>query len=511
MNYPFGGLMAEDKGGVVSPPKNTTQEQRASKRKISTTALQYLKREVERLKPNELSSSNRLFTYELMMLDPDVSTPYNKTKEMIENAFSTYEVEYNKESEASKQARDFLRYNINKHFDSNTSLRGVASHAYSYAKTRLSVFEEVKTKIEDPDSPWNGFYGIESLAPIDLRTLSTSDPFKISNKGRKLAYARQDPNAFMDNLYTTSVMIPNTIDGMVHINANRLALFTDSADSLNPFGTSVFDTIYSEWRFKTLVKEILLTGVAKDLSGTPIIYVPQWMLEEAEEDPDGWQCKYIKDLDEQAASLHNGDQTFIRLPSDPHQDANSMREFEIKFLGVEGGGKAFDLVAILEQSKKAIYNSFGAQNLLTGESGGGSYNLIEGQNSNHAFTVKRNVTLIEEVWNKTIIPRLFRFNQWNLSPEDMPKLKAGGFEISLDEFSKAVQRVGTSGFLPAVPEVINHILKTMQIPYRVPEDMPTEELKAILSENTSSAGKGNGTSGTGNTQAGRGDGAENTG
>lgn len=178
---------------------------------------------------------------------------------------------------------------------------------------------------------------------------------------------------------------------------------------------------------------------------------------------------------------------------------------------MEGGGKAFDLVAILEQSKKAIYNAFGAQNLLTGESGGGSYNLIEGQNSNHAFTVKRNVTIIEEVWNKVIIPRLFRFNDWNLSYTDIPKLRAGGFETSLDELGKFIQRVGTSGYLPVVPEVINHLLKSSGIPYTVPDNMTTDELRAILSENTSAAGKGDGTSGVGNSQSGKGDGVENTG
>lgn len=486
----------------------TTTAQRASKRKISTTGLQALRREVERLKPNELSSANRLQTYELMLLDPDVSTPFNKTREMVEEAFSSYEIRYNKNSEESTKARDFLKYVIEGCFDQHTTLRSVASHAFNYSKSKLSVFEKTYKKI-NRGGEWDGYFGIGGMCPIDLRSLDTLNPFKVSDDGNKLLYARQDPNAFRGNLFTT-IKIPSTEDGKVPIDINRLALFTDSSDPSNPFGISVFDTIYSEWRFKQLVKELLLTGVAKDLSGTPVFYVPQWLLEEAEEDPDGWQAKYVQDLDTQAASLHNGDQSFIRLPSDTHEGATSVREFEVKFLGVEGGGKAFDLVAILEQSKKAIYNAFGAQNLLTGESGGGSYNLIEGQNSNHAFTVKRHVTIIQEVWNKSIIPAMFAFNQWNLSPLDMPKIEAGGFENSLEELGKFVQRVGTSGYLPVTPEVVNHLLKSAGIPYTVPEDMETEDLKAILSEKTSAAGKGNGTSGVGLTQAGKGDGVENS-
>ena len=494
--------------GTPSAPTGNTSEQRRSKRQISTSGLQFLKREIERLKPNELSASNRMQTYEAMLLDPDVSTPYNKTKEMVELAFSRYKFNYRKESEESLRAKEFLEYVIETHFNATTSTRSIASHAFTFNKNKLGLFEQKMSRILDEE--WKGYWGLEGMTPIDLRTLDQLNPFKIEDEGRRLAYARQNPNAFVDNLDGESKVPQGLKDGYVTINAQRLVMFTDSSDPVNPFGISTFDHIYSEWRYKTLVKEILLTGVAKDLSGTPICYVPQWLLEEAEEDPTGWQAKYVKELDDQMANLHNGDQTSIRLPSDPHDQSNSMREFEIKFLGVEGGGKAFNLVEILDQSKKAIYNAFGAQALLSGENGGGSYNLIEGQNSIHAFTVKRNVTIIEEVWNKVIIPRLFRFNQWNISSKDMPKIEADGFEVSTEELGKFVQRVGTSGYLPMVPEVINHILKTAKIPYRVPDDMPTEELKGILSEKTSNAGEGDGTSGTGNSQAGRGDGVENT-
>ena len=481
----------------VSPPTSTTTEQRASKRRIGTSGIQLLKDQIEWLKPFELSASQRLITYERMMLDPDVSTPYNKTKEMIEQAFSSYEIKYNKHSDASKQARDFMKWNIEASFNMTTSPRSVAAHAYSFAKGRLAISEKEYEKSSSGD--WKGFWGLKGLYPVALSTLDASNPFKIDDKGRKISYARQRTAAFKENIFAG--VLPVTKDGFVNIDRNKLALFTDSPDPINPFGISVFDGIYEEWRFKTLVKEILLTGVAKDLAGTPIFYVPSIIMEEAEADPNSWQATFLKDLDNQAANLHNGDQTYIRLPSDPHQGTTSLREFEVKFLGIEGNGKGFDLVAILEQSKKAIYNGFGAANLLAGENGGGSYNLIEGQNSNHAFTVKRNVTLIEEVWNKDIWPQLFRLNEWNLSPDDMPKFKAGPVSpVSMDEAGKFIQRVGTSGYLPVVPEVINHFLSTAGIPYQVPEDMSTEELRKILSDNTSNAGEGNGTSGTGNSQ-----------
>lgn len=316
--------------GAPSVPTGNTIEQRRAKRKISTTGLQYLKKEIERIKPNELSAANRLLTYELMLLDPDVATPYNKTKEMVETAFTKYQIKYNKKSDNSKKARKFIKDMIEGHFNPTTSPRGIASHAFTFNKCKLSLFEQTMTKMS---GDWEGFYGLEGMSPIDLRTLDYANPFKIDDNGRKLSYARQNPNAFVDNLYPIKPLPTERKDGCIPINANRLVMFTESSDVINPFGISIFDNIYSEWRYKHLVKEILLTGVAKDLSGTPIFYVPQWLLEEAEEDPTGWQSTYIKDLDKQAAALHNGDQSFIRLPSDPHEGSNSMREFEVKFLG----------------------------------------------------------------------------------------------------------------------------------------------------------------------------------
>lgn len=494
---------------AIPQPSGNTREQRASKRRISTAGIQLIKDQIEYLKPFELSAGQRLITYERMLLDPDVSTPFNKTREMVEESFSTYEIEYNKNSPDSKLAADFIHYCIETMFNTTTTPRSVAGHAYTYAKNKLALSEKEYDRINS--GKFEGLYALSGLYPIALSTLDQVNPFKIEDGGRKLKHARQRRNAFKNNLTDSTKDIPNTDDGYQNIRREKLAIFTDSSDPVNPFGISVFDHVYEEWRFKTLVKDILLTGVAKDLVGTPIFYVPSIIMEEAEADPNGWQAAFLKNLDDQAAAMHKGDQTFIRLPSDPHDGATSMREFDIKFLGIEGGGSGFDLVAILEQSKKAIYNAFGAQNLLTGESGGGSYNLIEGQNSNHAFTVKRNVSIIEEVWNKDIWPQLFRLNEWELAPEDVPKFKAGQVDpVSMDELGKFMQRTVTSGIFPIVPASVNWFLKQAGIPYQFKDDAKLEEMLAVMPAMTSAASKGDGTSGVGDTQSGSGDGVENT-
>src|SRR5690606_24291791 len=79
---------------------------------------------------------------------------------------------------------------------------------------------------------------------------------------------------------------------------------------------------------------------------------------------------------------------------------------------------------------------------------------------------------------------------------------------SLDEISKFVQRIAAVGMLPRTPEVINWVMRQASIPERIDEDMPQEELKALLGEDTSRSGDGLSSglpSGTGDASGGSGD------
>ena len=132
--------------------------------------------------------------------------------------------------------------------------------------------------------------------------------------------------------------------------------------------------------------------------------------------------------------------------------------FDIRFLGVDGTGKQFDLEALVEQRKKAIYNCFGAANLIAADSSGG-YNQLEGQTNLHNHFIERDIAVIEEAWNKNITPQLFRMNEWDLTEEELPKLRAGELTpVSLEEFSKMIQRIGSTGLLPRTVELVNEIL-----------------------------------------------------
>ena len=155
-------------------------------------------------------------------------------------------------------------------------------------------------------------------------------------------------------------------------------------------------------------------------------------------------------------------------------------------------GKSFDLVALVEQRKKAIYNVFSAASLIAQESSGG-YNQMDGQLTIHSYAVEKDISVIAEAWNNNIIPQIFRLNEWKLSKEDMPVLVAGAIsDISADEFGKLMQRLSAVGLIPKTVPLVNEVLEKAGFMYQLPEDTSIVDLERMLSgvDIQSKAGEG---------------------
>ena len=65
----------------------------------------------------------------------------------------------------------------------------------------------------------------------------------------------------------------------------------------------------------------------------PLLYVPSDVLYEAETDPTSDAAKGMSVLKRNMSNLHTGDHTHMILPSDVQENASSVRDYELKFLG----------------------------------------------------------------------------------------------------------------------------------------------------------------------------------
>lgn len=482
----------------MSELQKDTRMQRMSRTMDSTLAIETVSKIVDLIKPWELNPANRFQTYQLMMLDADIVACVSERIKGIETAQANSKFIYDENSERSVFLKNYLDHCV---YRMKGSLRAFGSDAGEMVYNGLAPFEIV-TDVDIDHPEFTGTFVLDALSYIDPLTIDMTKPFETKNSGREITHINQRLNSFRD---TTGLLESGVfgITGRKPIDFRKVAIATYSGSSSRPFGRSPFDATYTPWREKGLIQEYLLMGIQKDLAGTPVLRVPLQLFEEAK-DPNSAAARTMEQLQIQMSNLHAGDQTFMILPSDTFSENGSGTQmYGAQFLGVEGSGKAFDLVAILEQKKKTIYTVMGCSHLITGENGGGSYNLQEGKANIAAHYNERDNLIIDEIWNEKVIPLLFKLNGWKEKLSDIPVYKHGQVQpVSLDEWGKGFQRVQRA--LPMTPKVVNAVLKRLEIPYQVDENTSQEELKELLLlaglQNNSGAGEGS--SGTGDTQSG---------
>lgn len=475
----------------------TTTEQRASKKQISTAAIEAVRHIVETLKPFELSKSQRNRTFALMLMDDCVFAGFDSRATSIELSQHNGKFKYKKDSPASVELKNFLEFNM-KHLDGQTTRSIGRSCAemitYGWSPHEMVFHKSTNTEYKD-------HFTLKKLAYISPLSLDLYEPWRVAAGGNSIEYLRQTAMSFVgsDGTYSGD-KIP--WKGFKQIDARYLANCSYSATSTTPYGYSPLEAAYTAWREKQLLQDYLLIGVTRDFSGTPVLRLPSVVLEAAEADPSSPEAQQVAALSSGMQEMHSGDSCFMILPSDAQSETGTgLRDYEIQFLGVDGRAKNFDITDIIEQKKKAIHMVLTTQHLLSGESGGGSYNLHEGQANTSALVSKRDNIVIDEMWNKVVFPKLLRLNSMDYKTEDLPVWEHGEAQpISLEEASKAFQRM--QNYLPVHVDVVNHALRVNKIPLELPDNLSREELLAMMPAQLSKAGQDNGgTSGTGDTQS----------
>lgn len=465
-----------------------SRQQRSSGTLDSTVAIETVRKMTDLLKPWELNPQNKFKTYQRMLQHPDVYSAVESRITGIEGAQAKPRLTYDKSSERSTWLKKFIEYNI---YAMKGTPRSVGREAAEIVVNGLTPFE-ISMKKETTYTDYMGYRVLDKISYIDPLTIEPSKPFVVKGGGRELVYLNQRKDSFRDS----SGLLENRvvgISGNIEIDMRKVALVAYGATQSKPFGTSPLDAAYPVWKEIDLVNEYLLMGIQKDLAGTPVLRVPQDLLDQAS-DPNSNAADTLEKLKTHMGNLHAGDQSYIILSSDTwSENGSGAQQYDITFKGVDGTNKNFDLVSIIEQKKKTIYTVLGATHIIAGENGGGSYNLLEGKADIQAHYSKRDNLLIDEMWNKTIIPLILKMNNlFNEKVSDIPVYRHGEVQpVSLDELSKGTQRMGAVGLLPKYDiNFLNETYEKMGYDYRLDDDLTPEQLKALLSEETSRSGDG---------------------
>ena len=348
----------------------------------------------------------------------------------------------------------------------------------------FSILEKIYKKITIGEHACK--WKISKLAPRSQKSLNIARPWNFSDDGRRLDSLNQSRNNLPDQ---KSINFGSTTD--IVIPRNKVMLFSYNSTNGNPEGRSPCAGVYVPWKEKKIIEEYQVIGTTKDMGGTPLARAPIEHFNKAAADPSSPEAQSLKDMQRDLANMHAGEQAFVYLPSDRDEKGHFL--YDIKLMGIEGGGKQFDLGAAISSRSKTILDNFGAGFMQLGNDGSGSYALMDGKTSVHEAFVERDIDFIISIFQQELFPQLLAMNDIKLSQEQMPKMVSGLIsEESVDDVSRTIQRVFAVNAIPLTPEVVDENFKRLGYKFRLPEGMTQKQLEDLLptKDAESKAGKG---------------------
>jgi hypothetical protein len=320
----------------------------------------------------------------------------------------------------------------------------------------------------------DGIVGIKKLA---YRSQESIDKFEFDDDGNNIVAVKQNLSLIADPYLRYSrrphmeIILPR----------EKFLLFNMGRNTSNPYGQSPLRDVYVPWKYLTSIEELEAMGVAKDLQGLPVLYLPaQYMSEDASPE----QKAIFDQFKNVIRNLQQNSQSGVILPSAVDPDTRAQL-FKLELLSTEGGKKSYDTTKVKDYYRAMIFIGMNADILLMGNTETGSFALGSLKSSLTGSFVESVLQRIVRVFNDDLIKQVYELNGWDVSRRC--KMDYEGFEdTNLDEFSKAIQRIGAVGYLPRTIEVVNKVLSTLSID-TLPDDT---EVSSVLPEPDTKAGEG---------------------
>lgn len=252
----------------------------------------------------------------------------------------------------------------------------------------------------------------------------------------------------------------------VTIPIEKSLLFRTTIDRNNPEGRSVLKNSYRSWYYTKRIEEIEGIGIERDLAGLPVMIGP--------EDIDLWD-----DNDEQAKKARAEAETIVRsIRRDEQEGVLLPFGWELTLLS-SAGKRNFDTTTIIGRYNNSMAMTLLADFIVLGHNNRyGSMALSSSKTHMFALACGGFMDILESVFNRYAIPRLFEVNGMDL--ENLPILRHGDIELpDLDELGNYIYRLSQAGFriFPNIP-IEERLLKAGGLPTqdvelgREPEPQP---------------------------------------
>lgn len=323
---------------------------------------------------------------------------------------------------------------------------------YGFAYHEL-VYKRRGGDVNDPTRRSRHSDGRIGWRKIPLRaqdSLAPGDPWILDDAGGVQAMRQVAPPDYKERV------IP--IGKALHFRAH--------SEKNNPEGRSILRNSYFAWYFAKKICEIEGIGIARDLAGLPI----GWLPPDCFGDDAGPNQKATKEAMERiVTSISRDEQEGVVLPLD-YQAGTANKRYDLTLLST-GGRRQFDTSVIVERWEKRIAMTMLQDLVLMGSPNTVQY---KGKNMPNLFATALGgwLDVIAEVYNLHAIPRLMVLNGW---PSDRsPRLCHGSVEAEdLGAIGQFITAMTQTGFrLGEDEELEQHLRRLGGLPRRTKATPP---------------------------------------
>ncbi len=382
------------------------------------------------------------------------------------------------ETATEKARREYLLSTLH---DMDSSWQSTMQSISTYKEYGHQVSEIVyRRRLTRNGSKYND--GLVGLAGLRNRPQNSISRWNFSEDGRTLESISQSLNNLPNNAKFSNLLDEN---GFIVIPRDKFLLFRADPVDDNPEGVSILRSAYLAYKQLSLITDKMMVGISKDSSAIPYAQLhPKYMSPTASPEDAAVYNATISMVDK----LVKGEQSAVVFPK--MTDPTTNEELFHFDLLEQKAGKAYDVPLIIKMLQANILSVLGCDSITMGAEAGGSLSLQDSNTNMLALQVDYRLSEIANTLNTELVPKLWAANGW--SAERLPKIKFKDVSsVSLEEFSKYLQRVMAVGGLEMDRGVMNKIREVGGFEL-LPEDkeLDKENLSTTLAGKSSNSGEG---------------------
>jgi hypothetical protein len=307
---------------------------------------------------------------------------------------------------------------------------GFSVHEIVYKKRMgYTSDKRYKSKYSDGKYGWRKF---------PIRGQETIEDWKITSRGDLEAIRQHDPYNGID------VWIPE----------DRFLLFRTNSYKDNPRGLSILRSAYRAYYYRINIEQQEAIGIERDLSGVPILRVPDEILRD---DADESQKALRHYLEQMGSSLKRNEQAFIMLPSNMwnSEAGTGERIYDIELIS-SSGSRQVNTGGVIERYDRRIMQSMLSDFLLIGGQSVGSYALSSTKVEAFQTAIESYLDTVAEQFNQKAIPELFRLN--GMDATKTPRMVHNGIaKVNLPDLADFIKKASEAGFLTGDDSIENEL------------------------------------------------------